>query len=119
VMIFAATALGTLTPFCSCTVVALIAVLLQSGTPLSAVMAFWMASPVVSPDLFLYTAGILGVDIAIARYLAAIFMGVSSGLITLLIESMGGFKSPLRKSMLSRAVQMGEALSPRWKFWQE
>ena len=119
VMIFAATALGTMTPFCSCTVVALIAVLLQSGTPLSAVMAFWIASPVISPDLFLYTAGILGIDVALARFLAAVFMALSSGLITLLIESMGGFKSPLRKSMAARAMPAGAALSPHWRFWQE
>lgn len=119
VMIFAATAFGTLTPFCSCTVVPLITVLLQSGTPLSAVMAFWISSPIISPDLFLYTAGILGVDVAVARFLAAAFMGISAGLITMLVESMGGFKSPLRNSIGSRILKAGEALSPRWRFWQE
>jgi len=119
VMVFAATAFGTLTPFCSCTVVPLIVVLLQSGTPLSAVMAFWISSPIISPDLFLYTAGILGVDIAVARFLAAAFMGIAAGLLTMLVESMGGFKSPLRKSMLTRSLKAGEALSPHWKFWQE
>lgn len=118
-MIFAATGLGAFTPFCSCTVVALIAVLLQSGTPLSAVMAFWVVSPVISPDLFLYTAGMLGTDIAVGRLLAAIFMGVCAGLLTLLIESAGGFTSPLRKSMGIRVLLPGEALSPRWRFWQE
>jgi uncharacterized protein len=119
VMIFAATALGAFTPFCSCTVVALIAVLLQSGTPLSAVMAFWVVSPVISPDLFLYTAGMLGTDIAVARLLAALFMGVCAGMLTLLIEKAGGFKSPLRKSMGTRVLAPGDALTPRWKFWQE
>jgi uncharacterized membrane protein YraQ (UPF0718 family) len=119
VMILAATAFGTLTPFCSCTVVPLIAVLLQSGTPLSAVMAFWISSPIISPDLFLYTAGILGIDVAVARFLAAAFMGVTAGLLTMLVEKLGGFKSPLRNSMVSRTLKAGEALSPHWRFWQE
>jgi uncharacterized protein len=118
-MVFAATGLGAFTPFCSCTVVALIAVLLQSGTPLSAVMAFWIVSPVISPDLFLYTAGMLGTDIAVARLLAALFMGVCAGLLTLMIESAGGFKSPLRKSMAVKALAPGDALSPHWRFWKE
>ena len=118
-MIFAATALGAFTPLCSCTVVALIAVLLRSGTPLSAVMAFWVSAPIISPDLFLYTAGMLGVDVAIARLLAALFMGVCAGVLTLLVESMGGFKSPLRDSTAIKALASGEILRPHWKFWQE
>jgi uncharacterized protein len=119
VMIFAATAFGALTPLCSCSVVALIAVLLRSGTPLSAVMAFWIASPIISPDLFLYTSGVLGFELAAARMLAAVFMGVAGGLATLLVESMGGFRSPLRDGSIVRAVGAGEALSPTWRFWRE
>jgi len=38
---------GGLSPFCSCGVIPLIAALLAMGVPLSAVMAFWLASPVM------------------------------------------------------------------------
>jgi len=118
-MVFAATAVGAMTPLCSCSVVALIAVLLRSGTPLSAVMAFWIASPIISPDLFIYTAGVLGFELATARLLAALFMGVSVGLITLLVETLGGFKAPLRGGEIVRVLPPGEILKPQWRFWRE
>ncbi len=44
VMILIAAAAGGLSPFCSCGVIPLIAALLVMGVPLSAVMAFWLAS---------------------------------------------------------------------------
>jgi uncharacterized protein len=118
-MILAATAVGALTPLCSCSVVALVAVLLKSGTPLSAVMSFWIASPIISPDLYIYTAGVLGLELATARLLTALFMGVTCGLVTLLIESMGGFRAPMREALSTRSVPQGQALMPKWRFWQE
>jgi len=118
-MIFAATAFASFTPFCSCSVIALIAVLLEAGTPLFAVMAFWVASPVVSPDLFLYTAGLLGIDLAVARVASALFMGLSAGFATLLLEKMGAFRSPMRKSRFEHPLEAGVALSPTWRIWKE
>jgi uncharacterized membrane protein YraQ (UPF0718 family) len=118
-MIFAATAVGALTPLCSCSVAALVAVLLKSGTPLSAVMSFWIASPIISPDLYVYTAGVLGLELATARLLTALFMGVSAGVVTLLIESMGGFRAPMREAFGSRSIPQGQALMPKWLFWKE
>ena len=118
-MIVSATAVGALTPLCSCSVVALVAVLLGSGTPLSAVIAFWIASPIISPDLYMYTAGVLGIEIATARLLAALFMGITSGFVTMFFESMGAFQNPMRKSFLTRPMPQGEALMPKWRFWQE
>ena len=118
-MIFAATAAGALTPLCSCSVVALVAVLLQSGTPLSAVISFWIASPIISPDLYIYTAGVLGLEVATARLLTALFMGVTSGLVTLLLESMGVFRTPMREEFAPRSIPQGQALMPKWRFWQE
>ena len=40
---------GGISPFCSCGVIPLIAALLAMGVPLSAVMAFWLASPIMDP----------------------------------------------------------------------
>ena len=39
--------LGALAPFCSCEVIPFISALLAVGAPLSAVMAFWLASPLM------------------------------------------------------------------------
>nr|WP_240953473.1 hypothetical protein [Sneathiella chinensis] len=49
------------------------------GVPLSAVMAFWLASPVMDPSMFLLTSGVLGVEFAVAKTLAAIGIGVLGG----------------------------------------
>jgi len=46
-MIFLAAAFGGLAPFCSCEVIPFIAGLLALGAPLSAVMAFWLSSPLI------------------------------------------------------------------------
>jgi hypothetical protein len=48
-MIVAAALFGGLSPFCSCGVIPLIAALLAMGVPLPAVMAFWLASPIMDP----------------------------------------------------------------------
>jgi len=55
-MIIAAAVLGGLSPFCSCGVIPLIAALLVMGVPLSGVMAFWLASPVMDPAMFVLTS---------------------------------------------------------------
>lgn len=67
---------GGLSPFCSCGVIPLIAALLAMGVPLSAVMAFWLASPIMDPSMFFLTAGVLNLEFAIAKTLAALGLGI-------------------------------------------
>ena len=55
-----ATAVGAFSPFCSCTVIPVIAGLLMSGVPLAPVMSFWIASPTMDPEIFTLTIGIPG-----------------------------------------------------------
>ncbi len=46
-MIILASVVGGISPFCSCEIIPFVAALLAVGTPLSAVMALWLAlSPV-------------------------------------------------------------------------
>jgi hypothetical protein len=68
-MIVLAALMGGLSPFCSCEVIPFIAAMLALGAPLSAVMAFWLSSPLMDPAMFLITAGTLGVDFAVAKTL--------------------------------------------------
>ena len=58
---------GALSPFCSCGVIPLIAAALAAGVPLPAVMAFWLSSPLMAPDMFLITAAALGPAFAGAK----------------------------------------------------
>lgn len=85
-MILIASALGTLSPFCSCGVIPVIAGLLTAGVPLAPVMAFWISSPLMSPEAFVITYAELGWSFAVARTLAAFLLGVIAGSIGLLLR---------------------------------
>jgi uncharacterized membrane protein YraQ (UPF0718 family) len=77
--IFIAAAAGALSPLCSCGVVPLIAGLLAAGVPLAPVMAFWLSSPVMDPVMFVLTSGAIGIEFAIAKTVAALFIGAAGG----------------------------------------
>ena len=66
-MIVFAALFGGLAPFCSCEVIPFVAGLLAVGAPLSAVMAFWLSSPLVDPPTLLITAGALGWPFAVGK----------------------------------------------------
>ncbi len=91
-----AASVGAVVPFCSCGVIPLIAAMLSSGVPLGPVMAFWISSPLMSPEKFVLTAGVLGTDYAIARLVTAIVLGAGAGYATYLIGRGGRLDGELR-----------------------
>ncbi len=95
-MILLAALLGGLSPFCSCEVIPFIAALLAVGAPLSAVMAFWLASPLMDPAMFAITSGTLGFDFALAKTFAAVGLGLLGGALTMLFAKSVVFADPLR-----------------------
>lgn len=96
-MILMAALLGGLSPFCSCEVIPFIAALLAIGAPLSAVMAFWLASPLMDPAMFSITAGTLGLKFAIAKTIAAIGLGLFGGAVVMAMKASALFTEPLRE----------------------
>ncbi len=120
-MIVFASLVGGLAPFCSCEVIPFIAALLAAGTPISAVMAFWLSSPMMDPPMFMITAGALGLDFAVAKTIAAVGFGLFGGLGTMMIARTGAFTSSLRDSPISKccAGSSGDGLDgrPVWRFW--
>lgn len=121
-MIVLAALAGGLSPFCSCGVIPLIAALLAMGVPLSAVMAFWLASPVMDPSMFFLTSGVLGVEFALAKTLAAVGLGVFGGLVTLLLATSGGLNDPLREGIGNGGCGGSKVRDPKpvvWRFWQD
>jgi uncharacterized membrane protein YraQ (UPF0718 family) len=84
-----ATLVGAFSPFCSCTVVPVIAGLLLSGVPLAPVMAFWIASPTMDPEIFTLSVGILGWPLALARLGATLVLSLAAGFITLALTNSG------------------------------
>lgn len=90
------TCLGAFSPFCSFTVIPLIRKLLRGGVPLSAVMAFWIASPAMDPPIFALTAREIGLPLATARLLGALALAIGAGLLILAGEKRGHFTDVLR-----------------------
>jgi uncharacterized membrane protein YraQ (UPF0718 family) len=89
-------AAGAFSPFCSCGVVPLIAALLAAGVPLPAVMAFWLASPLMDPEMFILMWASVGLGLTLAKTVAAFGVGLLGGLATLAAERSGHFADPLR-----------------------
>ncbi|WP_235975104.1 permease [Stappia albiluteola] len=122
IMILLAAAAGGLSPFCSCGVIPLIAALLSMGVPLSAVMAFWLASPVMDPSMFVLTSGVLGLDFAIAKTLAAIGLGLFGGAAVALFTKAGSFSSILREGVGNGGCGGGKVRTVQpivWRFWTD
>lgn len=121
-MIVAASLMGALSPFCSCGVIPLIAALLAMGVPLPAVMAFWLASPIMDPSMFVLTAGTLGLSFALYKTFAAIAMGLLGGFGTAAVMGGGWFREPLRPGIgdggCAASSIRGDA-PPVWRFWTE
>jgi len=90
-----ATAVGAFSPFCSCTVIPIIAGLLTSGVPLAPVMSFWIASPTMDPEIFMLTVGILGWPLALSRLGASLALSLGAGYLTLLLCRLGYFRQIL------------------------
>lgn len=114
---------GALSPFCSCGVIPVIAALLAMGVPLAPVMAFWLASPIMDPELFFLTAGPLGFDFALAKTAAAVLMGLIGGAATWALMRAGRLTDPLRPEVAGCGgcgrPTLPDAAAVRWRFWQE
>jgi uncharacterized protein len=83
--IMLATAVGAFSPFCSCTVVPIVAGLLIAGVPLAPVMSFWIASPTMDPEVFALSVGFLGWPLAVARLVATLLLSLGAGYLTLVL----------------------------------
>jgi len=80
--ILIATLFGAIAPFCSCSIIPVIASMLISGVPIAPIMAFWLASPSMDPEIFFLSVASLGWPLAIARILATFVMSLFGGYIT-------------------------------------
>lgn len=121
-MIVLAALLGGLSPFCSCEVIPFIAAMLALGAPLGAVMAFWLASPLMDPAMFAITAGALGFEFAIAKAIAAIALGLFGGFATMALVGVGVLPDPLReKPQVGGCCGASKPFEgrPVWRFWQD
>ncbi|MBE1295097.1 permease [Phycobacter azelaicus] len=121
-MILLAAVFGGLAPFCSCEVIPFIAGLLALGAPLSAVMAFWLSSPLIDPPTLLITAGALGWPFAFGKAVAAVGLGLFGGFAIKALMGRGVFANPLKQVQKSSCCGCGAPKldsKPVWAFWRE
>ena len=118
-MIVLAALIGGLAPFCSCEVIPFVAALLAAGTPVSAVMAFWLSSPLMDPPTFAITAGALGPEFAVGKTVAAVALGLMGGFATRFMMRAGAFTDPLRPRKSAGCCCGANPMTgkPVWRFW--
>lgn len=81
-IIFAAF-VGALSPVGSYVIIPMSATLLGVGVPLPALMALMVSSPLINPNLFVLTAGAMGLEMAFLRAFSALLLGSIAGYLTL------------------------------------
>ncbi|SPH24343.1 hypothetical protein DEA8626_03394 [Defluviimonas aquaemixtae] len=120
-MIVLAALFGGLAPFCSCEVIPFVAGLLALGAPLSAVMAFWLSSPLIDPPTLLITAAALGWPFAIAKAVSAVALGLFGGFVTRALIGAGMFGDAIRPFSQGGCGCGPSPLSgrPAWRFWTD
>jgi len=122
-MVIFASLMGALSPFCSCGVIPLIAALLVMGVPLAPVMAFWLASPIMDPSMFVITAATLGTGFALAKTAAAIGIGLLGGFGTLALQRVGALPELILREGVGNGGCGGSKIrDPKeiaWRFWSE
>lgn len=80
-MVFAAI-LGVVSPLGSYITIPVAAALFTVGIPLPVLITLIVSSPIINPNLFVLTAGVMGIELAIMRIVAAILLGLTAGFIT-------------------------------------
>ena len=84
--ILLASMIGVVSPIGSYIIIPMSAALLGIGVPLPVLMALMVSSPLINPNLFVLTAGAMGMEMAILRVMAAFFLGSIAGYATLWLE---------------------------------
>ncbi len=110
IAIFLATAVGAFSPFCSCGVIPVVAALLIGGVPLAPVMAFWIASPSMDPEIFFLSVATIGWELAVWRLIATLVLSLSAGFITHFIMQRVWLGQPILRTRESTSVQSSWAI---------
>jgi uncharacterized membrane protein YraQ (UPF0718 family) len=102
-------------------VIPFIAALLAAGTPLSAVMAFWLSSPLMDPAMFAITAGGISPEFALGKTVAAVLLGLGGGFAVKALGSTALVADPLRP-IEYKGCGCGPSPfkgKPIWHFWSD
>ena len=104
---------GTILAVCSCTILPLFAGIYKKGSGLGPAVTFLFAGPAINVLAIIYTATVLGMDIGIARAVAAILMSILVGLIMAYLFRRTGPKRDMAPLMTVKPNK-DEIERPRW-----
>lgn len=79
--VFVAAVIGVISPLCTFGTIPVVIQLYRSKVPLAPLAAFLSASSMMNPQLFFYTLGGIGLEMAVVRLLAVLLLAVLLGLI--------------------------------------
>lgn len=105
--IFIASLLGAISPLSSYALIPFAGALLSLGFPLGAVSAFVISTPLMNPTIFILTFQGLGLEMALARLLATILIGITAGLLAELI-----FKRSVLRENIALKIPKTKAFWP-------
>ncbi len=106
IAILLATLVGAFSPFCSCTVIPVVAALLIGGVPVAPVMSFWIASPSMDPETFFLSVAMIGWEMAVWRLVATLVLSLGAGYITQFVVN----RHWLGKQILRDRTEVGPTL---------
>lgn len=70
---------GLISPLGTYIVVPIGAAMINMGFAVSPIIAFMVASPLINPNIFILTVGVLGIEMALARLVSAWLLGIFGG----------------------------------------
>ncbi|RKY87067.1 hypothetical protein DRQ15_11340 [candidate division KSB1 bacterium] len=87
--VFIAAITGLLSPMSTYVAIPVVAGLLALSFPAPPLIAFLVTSPLMNPILFLMTAGAMGLEMAIARTVTALILGITAGTLVQILTARG------------------------------
>lgn len=84
-----ASLLGLVSPMCTFAAIPVVGTLIGMGVPAAPLVAFMISSPLMNPSLFVYTAGVISMEMAMARLLTALSVGICAGFAARLAHERG------------------------------
>jgi uncharacterized protein len=106
----AAAAAGFLLAVCSCTVIPLFAGIYKKGAGIGPAITFLFVAPAINILALIYTGGVIGMDLAIARLLLSLTFGIGIGIIMALLFR----KADAEHDRATDALFAGQAAMHKW-----
>ncbi len=116
VSILSAAIIGLISPLPTYAAIPVALSLMPGGVPFSAVIAFVISSPLINPSIFFLTATELGLEMALARTIAAFLLGAAGGLCVMTIFK--SLRTPNDKNVVPFSAPERPLLTDIWKTFQ-